>query len=179
MSGVVRSVLLACALAPCLAGAQQVYKWTDSQGQVHYSDHAESGQSTSTVNVPKTPPKPAAAPVETEIYEAQEPRHEPIEPHTTDPVVVRNAEDRTRREMAAKQKAADQTLVAKCKANRDSFCNDVGEIKRQQQVLNAPQPVRKGIVPPSTRPPPAPQPFWQGNKLVTPVKKPTRKSDDE
>ncbi len=45
---------LAFATAALCAGAHavDVYKWTDSQGVVHFSDHPASGVATSTVSVP-------------------------------------------------------------------------------------------------------------------------------
>jgi Domain of unknown function (DUF4124) len=58
---VVLVVFAVGAVAPQFGAAQQIYKWTDSQGQVHYSDHAESGQKTTTVAVPQAPPASSQA----------------------------------------------------------------------------------------------------------------------
>ena len=43
-------ILLGCIVIPASVIAQQVYKWTDSDGQTHYSDHAPTSQAAATVN---------------------------------------------------------------------------------------------------------------------------------
>src|SRR5438309_604797 len=56
VSSALSSALLAwVALAPAVATAQQMFKWTDESGQVHYSDHAPPGQTTTNVPLPKAP----------------------------------------------------------------------------------------------------------------------------
>src|SRR5262245_60744328 len=59
--------MLVCLVTPALAAAG-VVKWTDANGQVHYSDHAPSDQKTQEVKTPPapktlpTPPKPDPEP---------------------------------------------------------------------------------------------------------------------
>src|ERR1051325_10591279 len=62
-SGNLCMVILACALAPTSSFAQ-VFKWTDEQGQVHFSDHAPAGQAKTSVALPQVPKasKPAVPP---------------------------------------------------------------------------------------------------------------------
>jgi Domain of unknown function (DUF4124) len=55
------ALALLAAVAMTLAGAAHavdVYKWTDSQGVVHYGDHPASGAAVSTVSVPGGEPSP-------------------------------------------------------------------------------------------------------------------------
>ncbi len=53
------ALALVAAAALCgSAHAVDVYKWTDSQGVVHYGDHPASGVAVSTVSVPGGEPSP-------------------------------------------------------------------------------------------------------------------------
>jgi hypothetical protein len=190
---VVLVVFAVGAVAPQFGAAQQIYKWTDSQGQVHYSDHAESGQKTTTVAVPQAPPASSQA----ATYGTP---NTPPGPAGIMPQFVRNqqAENqyRAQRAAAAKQPAADEALVAKCKADRDTYCNNMSEIKRQQQLGNEPQPVRTRCennydayghsvgrrcweqMPPAT-PSPAKPPPPAYSRFGVPTKKPQKSPHDD
>lgn len=185
-------VLVVGAVAPRF-GAAQIYKWTDSQGQVHYSDHAEPGQKTTTVTVPKAPPGPV--PVSSQEMTPEQPDTPPVRPGGagTIPQFVRNRQYPPQATVTPKQQAQDKALVEKCKANRDTYCNNMAEIKRQQQVENAPQPTRTRcentynaygqsvgsrcwdqLPPPPPSPPKAPPPAY--SRFGVPTKK--KSSDD-
>jgi hypothetical protein len=130
--------------------AQHIVKWTDANGQVHYSDHAPENQSTVAVSIPKAPRTvaPAAAPAA-------------AGPVVADPFAARNAEisamlereheearkrdearQRQLREIAAKKRQDDER-IARCNANRETYCNDGvagierGERERQERIEKA------------------------------------------
>lgn len=170
------ALLLGCALAPACATAQQAYKWTDGQGQTHYSDHAPTGQASSSVNLPKThvstqTPAPASVPSPSDVDAPDVSGGPPNDSNGTtvaaDPYVLRNLRAQQQQSQAAAAKASDKALVAKCNARRDSYCGEgADEIRKREQVLNAPQPGRYRCVPVMghgcmqtyTPPPPQPQP---------------------
>jgi|CXWL01.1.fsa_nt_gi glutaredoxin len=54
------AVLLLAALAGSASG-QEVYKWTDAQGVVHFSDRKPAGQTAQGVQIAPAPPSAAAA----------------------------------------------------------------------------------------------------------------------
>lgn len=121
--------LLALACAPGLALAQKIVKWTDANGQVHYSDHAPTDQNAVAVNVPKSPPPPP-------------PKPKPVVPVQTDEDAALNAQadaahqkyladEAARKKQYADdkkrqedwQKKYDQSVVDRCKANHETYCN--------------------------------------------------------
>lgn len=120
--GVFALGILACALAPVTAAAQQIVKWTDANGQVHYSDHAPPDQKITTVNLPPAPKAPLPPPKPAPVAAApQTPAHslgwhDPMSAHPT-PL----EEDRKRREQMKKD--FDKRIVDRCKARRETYCN--------------------------------------------------------
>lgn len=133
-------ILLGCVTIPAHVIAQQVYKWTDSTGQTHYSDHAPASQTVTTVDIPKAPPKPAGT------------SHSSLGFSTNAGIALANPQVsatqgpkwRTLADMTkdAKPTPTDQELVAKCKAQRDTDCNQIGEIRKREAILNEPPPAR-------------------------------------
>ena len=146
---VVGDILLGCVVIPTSAIAQQVYKWTDSNGQTHYSDHAPTDQAATTVNVPKTPPpKPAVTPEP--LTALPYPTGDNGRSTPADPAVLARQREQSRAEAVARNKQADQELVDKCKAQRDTDCNQISEIKKREAIQNEPPPPKwrcVGIVP--------------------------------
>jgi hypothetical protein len=144
-------VLLGCALAHTCVAAQQIYKWTDSQGETHYSDHAPTDQAGATVNVPKTPPsavraverpvtKPHAARINVGTeFERDAAPGESITGPT--PEEARRAEEEWHQSVAPPEKPSDQSSVDKCHAQRNTDC-DPQAIKRREEVLTAPPPAK-------------------------------------
>ena len=140
-------ILLGCAVIPASVIAQQVYKWTDSDGQTHYSDHAPTSQAAATVNVPKAPPKPAVLPESTVILTPDDRNNHPTgdNGYSTpgDPEVIARQREQWHAEVAARNnrgKPTDQELVSKCKAQRDTDCNQIDAIKKREAILNEPPP---------------------------------------
>jgi hypothetical protein len=131
--------------------AQQIYKWTDSQGQTHYSDHAPTDRAAATVNVPKTPAsavrsvdppvtKPRVARIN--VGTAFERDADPGESITgPSPEEARRAEEEWHQSVAARGKPSDQSLVDKCNAQRNADC-DLQTIKKREEVLTAPPPMK-------------------------------------
>jgi hypothetical protein len=125
--------------------AQQVYKWTDSNGQTHYSDHAPTGQTAATINIPKAPPKPAVTPQSTMVTNDgnNNPTGDNGKITPGDPEVLARQGERWHAAVAAmnnRGKPTDQQLVTKCKAQRDTDCNQIGEIRKREAILNEPPP---------------------------------------
>lgn len=53
-------LVLACALVATLPAHAQLYKWTDANGKVHYSDRPQDGTNASALNVPRSAPSTTA-----------------------------------------------------------------------------------------------------------------------
>jgi hypothetical protein len=140
-------ILLGCAVIPATVIAQQVYKWTDSNGQTHYSDHAPTGQTAATVNIPNAPPKPAVTPQPTVVSTTNDGNNNPTGDNGKitpgDPEVLARQREQwhaTGAAMNNRGKPTDQELVTKCKAQRDTDCNRIGEIRKREAILNEPPP---------------------------------------
>ena len=169
---VISFALVAWVVAPALATAQQVVKWTDERGQVHYSDHAPPGQATVNVDLPKAPtvtpptnvgvagPQPA-----TSGGASSSPTH------TEDPRAEAAREQQRKWEEAKKAAAAasaqaDKDTIARCEADRETYCREgVAAIRQHekaqavQQYLNALDQhdalANRGIYTPAPQPPPS------------------------
>ena len=90
-----------------LAGSQaqaQIYKWTDQNGEVHFSDHAPSGQKTTTLDVPEAQ-SPSSAPAMTEQQQL-------------------NREKRVARVLEEDRKAEEdrRAKAAAAKAKKQAYC---------------------------------------------------------
>jgi hypothetical protein len=138
-------ILLGCALIPASVIAQQVYKWTDSNGQTHYSDHAPTGQTAAAVNIPKAPPKPAVTPPSPVVLTTDDGDNNPTGDNGKitpgDPEVLARQGEKLHATVAAmnnRGKPTDQELVTKCKAQRDNDCNRIDDIKKREAILNEP-----------------------------------------
>jgi hypothetical protein len=95
------ALLALATAAPAPATAQQLYKWTDEQGQVHYSDHAPAGQATTNVPLPKAAKvsKPAGGP-------------------STSPPYAADVDENGRTPQQAAQAEAEREAMRKSKADR-------------------------------------------------------------
>jgi hypothetical protein len=139
--------LLGCAVIPASVFAQQVYKWTDSNGQTHYSDHAPTSQTAATVKIPNAPPKPAVTPPSTVDFTTDDGNNNPTGDNGRstpgDPEVIARQREQWHAEVAARNnrgKPTDQELVTKCKGQRDTDCNRIDAIKKREAILNEPPP---------------------------------------
>ena len=141
--------LLACALIPASASAQQVYKWTDANGQVHYTDQPPPDRAAAPVAVDKSPPPPPRTAENQQLA----PNHYAYPGQQSSPTDNRSAADRridainedyerrqvtARREaeIAARRKAADDAVIAACERAHDTQCNKGAEfIKKREEDL--------------------------------------------
>jgi len=146
---------LALALAPA-ASVAQVFKWTDDQGQVHYSDHAPAGQTGASVALPKVPkaskPVPTTTPQNIPPGYSVDPYGHVVDEDGNTPQYNAEAEairkreeqagrDRTkafedsaRRSAQARadaQAAADKALIAQCRANHETYCSNNADKVRE------------------------------------------------
>jgi hypothetical protein len=141
-------------LSSAPASAQHIYKWTDANGQVHFSDQPPPDQAKVDVvgDLPRAgspqpqPTQPAAAEVNrddesndvypgTPEYDAR--RNAEMEQHKAESDKRNAAEAKRNQEMAASRehqaKLADDELIAKCKRNREVYCgNGADEIRRSE-----------------------------------------------
>jgi Domain of unknown function (DUF4124) len=170
------SVLLGLvALAPAIATAQQMFKWTDENGQVHYSDHAPPGQTTTNLPLPKAPrpSKPVNAPGAGSPNAADNSsrnQHAAQDESEADRDRRKSEEDKQRMfaKMRANQqaadKAADQAVIAECRANRETYCKGGADQIRERENLKAnlqwaeaqnhhDELANRGIYTPTPRPP--------------------------
>ena len=181
--------LTACALVSTTATAQQIVKWTDEQGQVHFSDHAPPGQNATHVVVEKAPnstPPAATVPLATAPAAII---GQPTQGNSSvrrwglaaessraaaDSEVARRAAaakeqqrrwDEQNKAAAAARLKADQDLIAQCKANRETYCNQSANAIRKQEhtiaemqyldaVTHHQELADRGISSPPPRPPP-------------------------
>jgi hypothetical protein len=165
-------------LNPASALAQQIYKWTDANGQVHYTDQPPPDRAAATVDTPPAPKPRATTPAG--HPGAMVPDHDPLE--RSAPADNRSGADRRidaldedyqrRRllaqreaEKAATKKTADDAVIAACERAHNTQCNKgVDFIKqREEDLAHSQYSVRKqrwldgGRVgpPPQAPPPPA------------------------
>jgi hypothetical protein len=143
--------LLACALIPASGSAQQVYKWTDANGQVHYTDQPPPDRAAASVAVDKSPPPP---PPRRTPENQQTARNEyesvgrPSAPADNrsgadwriaainEDYQRREAEARREAETAARKKAADDAVIAACERAHDTQCNKGADfIKKREEDL--------------------------------------------
>jgi Domain of unknown function (DUF4124) len=154
------------AVAPTAAMAQQMFKWTDEQGQVHYSDRAPPGQTNSSVALPMAPkvskplttnsasPPPAADNSPRNEYgrtpqEAAQDAAEGaamVQREEAERERIRENELRDKKMWAqmrsikdAANKAADQAVIDRCKADREVYCGGGADKIRQEQNNQAAQ----------------------------------------
>jgi hypothetical protein len=179
--------LLVWALSSPGASAQQIYKWTDANGQVHYTDQPPPDRAADTVATPPSPkPRPTTqAEYQHETGRARNSLEQPAPPgvrSAADQRLDALNEDYERRrvlakreaEKAATKKAADDAVVAACERAHDTQCNKGAEFIREREVDLAhgqyadrkKQWVDGGRMGPPPRQPPARQP-----KTIDPKKK--------
>ena len=120
--------LLACALVPAPALAQKIVKWTDANGQVHYSDHAPADQGATAVSVqsaPRAAESDAAA--KDEAYRARLQRNAEIDASLARERMegsVRRAQQEAKNRAAVSHKDAEKQGVAECNARHETYCNN-------------------------------------------------------
>ena len=130
-------------LTPTPAAAQQIVKWTDESGQVHYSDHAPPGATSAKVAVQKAPRAPetdiassATAPI------AVAPQTNGSEQSPAE--AMRAADEARRQELADRQKRyrdaqaaalkqADKETLDRCNANRETYCKQGADVIRERE----------------------------------------------
>ncbi len=140
-----RACLLLLAAMP--VSAQQIYKWTDASGQVHYSDqppptaaraNAEVVGQLQKIDAAQNTKSPAA-PVE-EVpsqYQQMTPeRRELLEKESRDHEQrladdARQKQEERDRQKAEAQKVSDREMMANCWAHREWYCNKpLEEVRR-------------------------------------------------
>jgi len=179
--------------------AQQIVKWTDAEGQIHFSDHAPPGQTATNVVVQKAPktvplPNPAAPRPVDSRYGAQSGAGSGPGQTATDSEAARRALaaqeqqrrwDEQNKAAAAARLKADQAVIAECKANRETYCNQSADAIRKQEhtiaemqyadaVTHRQELADRGIY---TPPPPPPPPMQGTSNYPTPTNKVCRKAD--
>lgn len=128
-------------------GAQQIYKWTDANGQVHFSDQPppaaarENAEVVGTLQRPATvsTTKPAAPPVvavPSEYQRMTPERSERLERESRANEQrladeAREKQEATDRQKAETQKVSDQQMMANCLAHREWYCNKPTEEVRR------------------------------------------------
>lgn len=138
--------LLAYAGMPALAGAQ-VVKWTDANGQVHYSDHAPADQGAVAVPIVKTPKAPPARRASTRAATVDNspvkdgdytPEMKALMERQRQDALERDA-DRKRYEQSLKEpnKKWEQDVVASCKARRETYCNKGAQYIMREEHFRA------------------------------------------
>jgi len=176
------SVLLGLvALTPAVTTAQQVFKWTDENGQVHYSDHAPPGQTTTNLALPKAPKPstPVNAPGAGSPGAADNSSRNQHERTPQQAAQGESEADRDRRQseenkkrmfaklranQEAADKAADKAVIDECKANRETYCKGGADQIRERENFKAnlqwaqaqdrhDELANRGIYTPAPRPP--------------------------
>lgn len=135
-------------LTPTPAAAQQIVKWTDESGQVHYSDHAPPGATAAKVAVEKAPKAPETAiasqatapPAVTSQSDGSglSPAAQAI--HAADEARRRETADREKRyrdAQAAAFKQEDKQAIDRCNANRETYCKQGADAIREKEQFRA------------------------------------------
>jgi hypothetical protein len=132
------------------ATAQQIVKWTDESGHVHYSDHAPAGHTAvNTVTPSKTPTGNGAAP--TTPRDALDPQYRAQQASGAGLASEYDAEqeaaaaqrtskqqhDSQQQAQQAAHKNADQAVIDRCKADHMLNCKDGADAIRQRDHLAA------------------------------------------
>ena len=134
-------------LTPTPAAAQQIVKWTDESGQVHYSDHAPPGATTATVAVQKAPKAPEtdiASPATAPLVVTSQTKGSGMSPAEE----MRAADEARRQELADRQqryrdaqaaalKQADKETIDRCNANRETYCKQGADVIREREQFRA------------------------------------------
>ena len=143
------SFALFCAvLTSTPAMAQQIVKWTDESGQVHYSDHAPPGAATAKVAIQKAPAAPEtdpASPATAPAVITSQSNGSELSPaaaaiHAADEARRRETADREKRyrdAQAAALKQADKETMDRCNANRETYCKQGADAIREREQFRA------------------------------------------
>ena len=149
-------------------------KWTDEQGQIHFSDHAPPGQKASPVVVQKAPPSalPPTAVGSGVVGSRSQVNSAVSGPGDSEAgrrAAAFQAQQRRWNEQnkaaAAARLKADKDLIAQCKANRETYCNQSADGIRKQEhtiaemqyldaVTHRQELSDRGISTPAPQPPP-------------------------
>jgi hypothetical protein len=156
-------------VAPGNADAQRIVKWVDAQGQVHYSDHAPTGQDSEEVAIRVAPRQPAPA-VKPAARAAVTGNTSAATPGGKDSAA--NAASEQQRRWDEQQEAAqaakiqaDKDIVDRCNRGRETYCDEGAEAIRQHErflaakqyndaVTARQERAERGIRSPAPRPPP-------------------------
>lgn len=181
-----------CALVPMSATAQQIVKWTDEQGQIHFSDHAPPGQNATNVIVQKAPQGTAVGPqTQGNTYMSGAGRTSAPAPDSEAERRAAAAKEQQRRwdeqnkAAEAARLKADKDLIDQCKANRETYCSQSADGIRKQEhmiaemqyadaVTRRQELADRGISTPAPRPPP---PMSSASSYPTPTNKVCQKKD--
>ena len=139
--------LAICALVPALTTAQQIVKWTDEQGQIHFSDHAPPGQNATHVVVPPAPksvPPSNVAPSRGNSYgtrstagSGQTAPDSEAERRAAAAKEQQRRWDEQKKAAAEARLKADKAVLAECQANRETYCNQSADAIRKQEHMIA------------------------------------------
>ena len=130
------------------AVAQQIVKWTDENGQVHYSDHAPPGATAAKVAVQKAPKAPEtdfASSATAPIVVTRQTNESGLSPaveaiHAADEARRRETADREKRyrdAQAAAFKQEDKQAIDRCNANRETYCKQGADVIREREQFRA------------------------------------------
>lgn len=145
----VMSFALFCSvLTPTPTAAQQIVKWTDESGQVHYSDHAPAGAAAANVAVQKAPKAPETSfsrPTTAPMLVPPQTNESGLSPaaqaiHAADEARRRETADREKRyrdAQAAAFKQEDKQAMDRCNANRETYCKQGADVIREREQFRA------------------------------------------
>lgn len=140
--------LLCSVLTPTPTAAQQIVKWTDASGQVHYSDHAPPGATAANIAVQKAPKAPETGlsrPATAPTVVAPQTNESGLSPaaqamHAADEARRQETADREKRyrdAQAAAAKQEDKQAVDRCNANRETYCKQGADAIREREQFRA------------------------------------------
>jgi hypothetical protein len=139
--------LLVWALNSAGASAQQIYKWTDANGQVHYTDQPPPDRAAAALGAAVAPrPRPTKQPeYRGEMGRDQDSLGQPAPTHDRSAADRRldalNVDYEQRRvlakregEKAATKKAADNAVIAACERAHDTQCNKGADFIKEREA---------------------------------------------
>lgn len=126
-----------CGLQPALAQDNTMYKWTDENGVVHFSDQAPPGQNVQAQQLPESPKPGSVSPLQADEAAAAPAGQQPsVAQQRRDQIAAKSADARAQQDQTQAQCAVWRAELERLEPNRRVYyTNDEGETERMDDVV--------------------------------------------
>ncbi|MDD0845511.1 DUF4124 domain-containing protein [Pseudomonas sp. Gutcm_11s] len=134
-----RRMILACSVLLALstgATAGQIYKWVDSQGNVHFGSQPPEGQPSAAVNPNVSQPKVAAPPPAVPKSEAKDEKQEKLDREAKDQIAKQDEERKAYCE-STRQDLAQMRATSRLRVEENGELRRLTEEERQARIDKA------------------------------------------